>query len=809
MKLYDYQIRVAQLIRAGKSVILQAPTGAGKTIAALWPYLEAWDRNSPSEFPRKCIYSVPMRVLANQFNEEVHKLVNEEMLFAEPPAVKIQTGEHSEDPKFCGDLIFATIDQSLSSALAVPYSLSSGMANINAGAFYSSYLVFDEFHLFPLDDADSAGGALTTTLQLLMELKGIIPFVLMTATFSSTMLTELKDLLGAEIVQVSPDEYKEIASRGADRPRSRQYLVYQEPITAQSVLAKHNRRSVVICNQVKRAQDLYSEIKATFEDAGDEDADIEVCLLHSRFMAEHRQEKEILVRREFSKNKAEHSVTSMILIATQVIEVGLDITCENLHTEIAPANSVFQRAGRCARYPGEQGIIHIYDVPKREFANGITKPNYLPYSAEICASAWESFLARHGQVLGFIDEQAVIDEVHTESDRQVLDAMARRSGRLWDDIYAAMQEGAKEQRSNLIRRVDNITVLAGPDEESIGDPYRAKGFGLWRGTVKGMLKTIQESAIGWFPDEDDENWLMKMPVDESGDPDDPTQAASVAWYEVIDSSQLDGAAIVLINSAFCKYDCEIGFRIVLSGQGGWSSTPGELKKRNSQGGFAYNLESYSDHIGNMLKVYRRDFGGDYQYVQQRIAQQWNLPPDCLTKAIETAVVLHDLAKMDKRWQRWVRLYQKGIDEPITEDAYMAVHTHWLPMEPTHQQAKKAADRQCKRPPHAGESAVAGARIIAQICGDDRLTRAVITAITRHHSAKSHTFEEYELHPSAKAAIDSALALTDLQTDANLLISKAPSIRLDKWMIKAGNFEEILLYLWIVRILRLSDQLSLE
>ncbi|MBU2609352.1 MAG: DEAD/DEAH box helicase [Chloroflexi bacterium] len=63
MELYPYQKRVAKLLRTGKSVILQAPTGSGKTIAAIWPYLESWDRQA-TDFPRKCIYVVPMRVLA-------------------------------------------------------------------------------------------------------------------------------------------------------------------------------------------------------------------------------------------------------------------------------------------------------------------------------------------------------------------------------------------------------------------------------------------------------------------------------------------------------------------------------------------------------------------------------------------------------------------------------------------------------------------------------------------------------------------------------------------------------------------------
>ena len=150
MALYPYQERVKALVLNGKSVILQAPTGTGKTRAALAPYIEAFFDRQPGEFPRKCIYSVPMRVLANQFHAEYSELTARyQRRTRRQLHTEIQTGDQPQDPKFLGDLIFATIDQSLSSALAVPYSLSAGMANLNAGAFYSSYLIFDEFHLFP------------------------------------------------------------------------------------------------------------------------------------------------------------------------------------------------------------------------------------------------------------------------------------------------------------------------------------------------------------------------------------------------------------------------------------------------------------------------------------------------------------------------------------------------------------------------------------------------------------------------------------------------------------------------------------
>ena len=120
ISLYPYQQRVKSLIQEGKSVVLQAPTGAGKTRAALAPYIESYFSDEPDRLPRKCIYSVPMRVLANQFNEEFSGLAQSYDRRFRPQQelrVKIQTGEHPDDPQLLGNLIFATNDHSISSSL--------------------------------------------------------------------------------------------------------------------------------------------------------------------------------------------------------------------------------------------------------------------------------------------------------------------------------------------------------------------------------------------------------------------------------------------------------------------------------------------------------------------------------------------------------------------------------------------------------------------------------------------------------------------------------------------------------------------
>ena len=815
ISLYPYQQRVKSLIQEGKSVILQAPTGAGKTQAALAPYIESYFSDEPDQLPRKCIYSVPMRVLANQFNEEYSRLTESYDRRFRPEQdlrVKIQTGEHPDDPQLLGNLIFATIDQSLSSALAVPYSLSSRRANLNAGAFFSSYLIFDEFHLFPTGDGGNASGALVTTLQLLAELRGIIPFVLMTATFSTTMLDELAQRLGAKVVTVDKEEYLKIALGEGKQARRRHYHIIEENVSADAVLNAHEAgdvtRSIVVCNQVGRAQKLYEELRDHAERNG-----TEIRLLHSRFTPEHREQKEKEIRREFGKEAQDRTIDSLILVATQVVEVGLDITCDRLHTEIAPANAVFQRAGRCARYPGEVGRVHIYQVPTRD-SRGKEKLDYLPYSGTLCAASWQSLSGRTGQVLDFEDEQAIIDEVHTDADRDLLTAMDLQQILIWRDIYNAMEAHDPSHRRALIRNIDSITVVAANCPEKLGNPFTAQGFSLFRGSVHGIWRDLRQMADECDLEEfEDRPWTMQFPSSIQTEIEDATKEERYVWHPILDSSMINGTKVVVINSVFCAYDEELGFRIQTPGeQAGWVSKQGEVFRGNRFGGFSYQLESYSEHIQRMVDVYERQFKGDYTYVQRKLTELWNLPFDGLDQAVRLAIACHDLGKLDRRWQRWVRLYQEKIGEPLRDRSCMAVHTDSDPGNQIHQEAKKDTDQQETRPNHAGESAVAAAQIVANHIGRQQksLVRAVLTAIARHHSTGTESYAEYDLHPKTSKALAQALQAAQLPVpEQSLLKSSGRGSRLERALITPGHFRALLLYLYVVRILRLCDGLSQE
>ena len=141
---YEYQEKVAELLLEGKNVILSIPTGAGKTWASIIPFLYAMENNN-SDFPKKMIYSLPLRTIANSIHADVSEVLNKKENFRN--LASIHTGEYKNDEHFESDIVFSTIDQTLSNFLCFPLALSKRQANINAGALVGSYLVFDEFQI--------------------------------------------------------------------------------------------------------------------------------------------------------------------------------------------------------------------------------------------------------------------------------------------------------------------------------------------------------------------------------------------------------------------------------------------------------------------------------------------------------------------------------------------------------------------------------------------------------------------------------------------------------------------------------------
>src|SRR5690606_16981009 len=102
--------------------------------------------------------------------------------------------------------------------------------------------------------------------------------------------------------------------------------------------------TLVIVNSVDRAPKLFTLLRrqSTLER-------VPITLIHSRFRPYERE--------QWSNFLSQRDNSRRILISTQVVEAGVDLSAAVLYTELAPWASLVQRFGRCARYPGESGQV--------------------------------------------------------------------------------------------------------------------------------------------------------------------------------------------------------------------------------------------------------------------------------------------------------------------------------------------------------------------------------------------------------------------------------------------------------------------
>jgi CRISPR-associated endonuclease/helicase Cas3 len=173
---------------------------------------------------------------------------------------------------------------------------------------------------------------------------------------------------------------------------------------AQRILAEHavvppgdfGRITLVVCNTVDRACRTFDALRAAERADGLE-------LVHSRFRPAEREGW----RERFLSRPACAADVDRIIVATQVVEAGVDLSAGCLITELAPWPSLVQRFGRCARYGGS-GKVLVVD-------RGRDEATAAPYPPEELDSAWEALQQLSEQGVGIAALEAQEESLSAEA----------------------------------------------------------------------------------------------------------------------------------------------------------------------------------------------------------------------------------------------------------------------------------------------------------------------------------------------------------------------------------------------------------
>lgn len=342
---------------------LAAPTGAGKTAAAFMAWL--WQRQQlTQDTPTRLVLCEPQRTLVEQVFQEVTRWLHNLGLDEAVKVHAMQGGYLDQSWELSPEqpaVIIGTQDQLLSRALNRGYAMSRFRWPIHFGLLNNDVQwVFDELQLM--------GPGLETSAQLhgLRQKIGVFGqarTLWMSATLDPHWLNTVDHLVSAEApLPIHPfteadKAVENMAARlHASKPLTKLEL---EPDSkgealAQEVIRLHQPGSftLVILNTVKRARQVYQHLLKKHSG--------ELHLLHSRFRPQDRAKVLSAVLAEGVER---------IVVSTQVVEAGVDLSADVLITELAPISSMIQRFGRCNR-KGDKPNAQAYwvDLPEKAAA---------------------------------------------------------------------------------------------------------------------------------------------------------------------------------------------------------------------------------------------------------------------------------------------------------------------------------------------------------------------------------------------------------------------------------------------------------
>lgn len=338
-----------------------APTGSGKTEAALlWAARQRVNGKIPRLYyvlPFQASMNAMQQRLAEHFAEDSVGLQHGKSRFALYRMYLEQEDSSKVAARKAGAANRLTRLHYYPLRVLSPYQMLSALYRLKGYEstltdVFSGLFIFDEIHAY-----EAKRLALILKMMEYFERNYGAKFCIMSATFPDILRDWLSEAIpDLQQVPVPNDLFEEFR-------RHRVVMLdggLEGDTGIQKILEVAREGSVLVCcNTVRRAQSVYQRLK-------NEDEGLNIELLHGRFNARDRLGKEQELLSQMNTG-AEPDARGTVLVATQVVEVSLDIDFDTIFTEPAPLDALLQRFGRVnrgRRYSLRD--VHVFKEPREE-----------------------------------------------------------------------------------------------------------------------------------------------------------------------------------------------------------------------------------------------------------------------------------------------------------------------------------------------------------------------------------------------------------------------------------------------------------
>ncbi len=376
--LQDIVLQQAQGLADPFMLIIEAPTGCGKTEIALsiadlairrsglrgWYIAMPTQATSNQMFGRACAFLTRCYPRQKKINVQLahgNALLNEEfqqirLAFVEDPegagegTVSAMEWFLPRKRTLLAPFGVGTVDQAFMSVLRTRH------AFLRLFGLHRKVIIFDEVHAY-----DTYMQRIFTRLLAWLRAVGS-SVILLSATLPDQTRRELLNAFQPEIeidtitaayprLSINSGNRVNTVSLGAypDRTVQLTRVAYQSSAWMESLRGALSEGgcAAIICNTVDRAQQVFREVQAAgLVEPG------QLHLLHARMPFCWRQEKEKAILGQFGKRDDPESerMRRGIVVATQIIEQSLDLDFDFMISDLAPIDLLIQRLGRLHRH---------------------------------------------------------------------------------------------------------------------------------------------------------------------------------------------------------------------------------------------------------------------------------------------------------------------------------------------------------------------------------------------------------------------------------------------------------------------------